>query len=190
MPPRRNKKKFQQLTESERGRIIVLREGGFYYRSIGARVQRNSSTVMRVWKQWTDEHRTTRKTGIGRRKVTSACDDRHLAVNGRTASSRQLAARWSTATGVLMSTSSIRRNLMHRGMRVRVPLYRIPSRQTIDGYVCNVLMSTEPDELIGTKLAFQRNPASICGIMMAAFVLEAMTMNTALQNALSNDIVA
>ncbi|GFU51897.1 uncharacterized protein TNCV_3734061 [Trichonephila clavipes] len=36
-------------------------------------------------------------------------DDRHLlrmAVNERTASSRQLAARWSTATGVLMLASS------------------------------------------------------------------------------------
>ncbi|GFX69860.1 transposable element Tcb2 transposase [Trichonephila clavipes] len=73
------------------------------------REQRNSSNVIRVRKQWTDEHRTTRKTGSGRRKVTSACDDRHLilmAVNDRTASSRQLAARWSTDTGVLMSASS------------------------------------------------------------------------------------
>ncbi|GFV62894.1 transposable element Tcb2 transposase [Trichonephila clavipes] len=66
---------------------------------------------MRVGKQWTDEHRTTRKTDSGRWKVTSASDDRHLprmAVNDRTAPSRQLAARWSTATGVLMSASSIR----------------------------------------------------------------------------------
>ncbi|GFX31689.1 transposable element Tc1 transposase [Trichonephila clavipes] len=63
---------------------------------------------MPVWKQWTDEHRATRNTGSGRRKVTSARDDRHLLrmlVNDRTASSRQLAACWSTATGVLMSTS-------------------------------------------------------------------------------------
>ncbi|GFY29858.1 transposable element Tc1 transposase [Trichonephila clavipes] len=48
---------------------------------------------MRVWKQCTDEHRTTRKTGSGRRKVTSARDDRHLlcmAVNDHTASSRQI----------------------------------------------------------------------------------------------------
>ncbi|GFV16972.1 uncharacterized protein TNCV_1768831 [Trichonephila clavipes] len=73
--------------------IIGLRGGGFSYRAIGARVQRNSSTVIRVWKQWTDEHGTTRKTGSGRRKVTSARDDRHLlrmAVNNHTASSRQL----------------------------------------------------------------------------------------------------
>ncbi|GFU36789.1 transposable element Tc1 transposase [Trichonephila clavipes] len=105
--------------EFEQERIIGLRKGGFSYRAIGARVQRNSSTVMRVWKQWTDEHRTTRKTGSGRREVTSARDDRHLilmAGNDRTASSRQLAARWSTAPGVLMLASSMRRRLLHRGL--------------------------------------------------------------------------
>ncbi|GFX13726.1 hypothetical protein TNCV_599361 [Trichonephila clavipes] len=62
----------------------------------GARVQRNSSTMMRVWKQRTDEHRTTRKTGSRRRKVTLARDDRYLLcmmVNERTASSWQLTAR-------------------------------------------------------------------------------------------------
>ncbi|GFU39773.1 transposable element Tcb2 transposase [Trichonephila clavipes] len=78
--------------------------------------------VMRVWKQWTDEHRTTRKTGRGRRMVTSTRDDRHLlhmAVNDRTASSRQWAARWSTATGVPMSASSIGRRLLPRGLRAR-----------------------------------------------------------------------
>ncbi|GFV52440.1 hypothetical protein TNCV_2771871 [Trichonephila clavipes] len=51
---------------------------------------------MRVWKQWTDEHRTTRNT------VTSARDDRHLlhmTVNDHTASPRQLEARWSPETG-------------------------------------------------------------------------------------------
>ncbi|GFU68193.1 uncharacterized protein TNCV_39031 [Trichonephila clavipes] len=75
----------------EWGKIIGLREGGFSYRAIGARVQWNSSTVMRVWKLWTDEHRTTLKTGSKRWKVMSACDDRHLlqmTVNDRTASSR------------------------------------------------------------------------------------------------------
>ncbi|GFX10491.1 hypothetical protein TNCV_2583131 [Trichonephila clavipes] len=59
----------------------------------GAPVQRNSSTVMLVWKQWIDEQRTTRKTGSGRRKVTSAYDDRHLflmVMNDRTAFSRQV----------------------------------------------------------------------------------------------------
>ncbi|GFT21157.1 transposable element Tcb2 transposase [Trichonephila clavipes] len=101
MSLRRNKVNIQQVTESERGKNVGLLEGGFSYLSIGARVQRNSSTVMRFWKQLTDEQRTTRKTGSVRRKVMSARDDRHLlcmTVNDRTASFRQLAACWSTAT--------------------------------------------------------------------------------------------
>ncbi|GFT25192.1 transposable element Tc1 transposase [Trichonephila clavipes] len=49
-----------------------------------------------------------------------------MAMNDRTASSRQLAAHWYTATGVLMSTSLIRRRLLHHGLRTRVSLYRIP----------------------------------------------------------------
>ncbi|GFV37652.1 transposable element Tcb2 transposase [Trichonephila clavipes] len=47
-------------------------------------------------------------------------------VNDRRASSRMLAALWSTAKGVLMSALSIRGCLLHRGLRARVPLYRIP----------------------------------------------------------------
>ncbi|GFW21885.1 transposable element Tcb2 transposase [Trichonephila clavipes] len=84
---------------------------------------------MRVWKQWTDEHRKTRKTDSEQRKVTSARDDRHLLhmeVNDRTASSKLLAAGWSAAAGVLMSASSIRLRLLHRRLRTRMPLYRIP----------------------------------------------------------------
>ncbi|GFX51636.1 uncharacterized protein TNCV_5013391 [Trichonephila clavipes] len=90
------KEKFQQIKEFEWGKIIGLREREFSYRAIGARVQRNSSTVMQVWKQWTDEYRTTRNTGSGRRKVTSTGDYRHLlrmVVNDRATSSRQLAER-------------------------------------------------------------------------------------------------
>ncbi|GFV50076.1 hypothetical protein TNCV_2354611 [Trichonephila clavipes] len=40
--------------------------------------------------------------------------------------SKQLAARWSTAIGVLISTSSILRRLLHGGLRERVPSYKIP----------------------------------------------------------------
>ncbi|GFX06071.1 transposable element Tc1 transposase [Trichonephila clavipes] len=116
----------QMVNENE------LRENGAFDKVTESKVlygNNGLSTVTGVWKQWTDELRTTRKTGRGRRKVTSVRDDRHLlrmAVNDRTASSRQLKARWSTATGVLMPASSIRRRLLHRGLGARVPLYRIP----------------------------------------------------------------
>ncbi|GFU20091.1 uncharacterized protein LOC103521360 [Trichonephila clavipes] len=99
MPPRRNKEKLKQLTKFEGWRIIGLREGGLSYRTIGAPMQLNSSVEMRVWKQWADEHRTTRKIC----SVTSARDDRHLllmVMNDHTAFSRQLAARWSSFTAL------------------------------------------------------------------------------------------
>ncbi|GFU84670.1 transposable element Tcb2 transposase [Trichonephila clavipes] len=48
-----------------------------------------------------------------------------MAVNDSIASSRQFAAFRCTATGVLLSASSIRQRLLHRGLRARVPLYRI-----------------------------------------------------------------
>ena len=64
MPSRQKKEKFQQLKELEWGRIIDFRGGGFFSSAIAARVQRNNSTVMRVWNQWTNKHQTTQKTGI------------------------------------------------------------------------------------------------------------------------------
>ncbi|GFX23398.1 HTH_Tnp_Tc3_2 domain-containing protein [Trichonephila clavipes] len=77
-------------------------------------------------------------------------------MNDRIASSRELAARQSTATGVLMSVSSIRRRLRYGGLIARVSLYRIPSsRQTIDGCVWNGHISPEPGKLIGSKLSFR-----------------------------------
>ncbi|GFY09191.1 transposable element Tcb2 transposase [Trichonephila clavipes] len=77
---------------------------------------------MRVWKLWTDEHRTTRKTGSERWKLTSARDNRHLfrmVVNDLTASSRQLAVRWSTATGRPRQTSRRERHHIIRNARVQ-----------------------------------------------------------------------
>ncbi|GFU13757.1 transposable element Tcb2 transposase [Trichonephila clavipes] len=75
---------------------------------------------MQIWKQWTDELRTTRKTGSERRKETSASDDRYLlrmVVNARTASSRLLAARWSPAT------DESRFNFWNHNGRIRVRRY-------------------------------------------------------------------
>ncbi|GFU30032.1 transposable element Tc1 transposase [Trichonephila clavipes] len=87
---------------------------------------------MRVSKQWTDEGLTARKSGSGPRNVTSAREDRRLvrmAQTDRTAFSRQLAAQWSTATRVSSCASSIRRRLLQRGLRARIPLFRIPLTQ-------------------------------------------------------------
>ena len=51
-------------------------------------------------------------------------------------------------------------------------------------------MSTEPGILIDIKLSFQINHVSVCKAMMFDFVLEVMPVNSAVQTALSNDIMA
>ncbi|GFX48442.1 transposable element Tc1 transposase [Trichonephila clavipes] len=84
---------------------------------------------MRVSNQWTDEGRTARKSGSGPQNVTSAPDDRRLvrmAQTDHTASSRQLAAQWSTATAdwlQLVFSDESRFNLWHHDGRIRVRHY-------------------------------------------------------------------
>ena len=63
------------------------------------------------------------------------------------------------------------------------------TQQTTGDCVSNGFMITEPDKLIGTKLSFQMNHASICGTVMAACALDAMPAKADIQSALSNDIV-
>ncbi|GFU59666.1 uncharacterized protein TNCV_3186341 [Trichonephila clavipes] len=123
--------------------------------------------------RWTDERWTTRKIGSGRRKVTSARDDRHLlrmALNDL-----QLPPDSWHYVGLLLQVYLCRlRQFVDVCLAVnfmqRCLYTESPSRQTIDGCVCNGLMSTELDKLIGKMLSFWMNHASICGTMMAAFV--------------------
>ena len=71
--------------------------------------------------------------------------------------------------------SSIRRRLRNVLCGQDCLYTGFPSRQTIDGCICNGLVSSEPGNLIGTMLSFLMNhAASICITMMAAFMLDAM----------------
>ncbi|GFV12581.1 transposable element Tc1 transposase [Trichonephila clavipes] len=147
---------------------------------------------MRVSKQWTDEGRTARKSVSGPRNVTSAREDRRLmrmAQTDRTAFSRQLAAQWSTATRVSLCASSIRRRLLQRGLRARIPLYRIPLTQNHRRLRLHWPMCIGAGVLIGSRSSFLTNPASICGTIMAEFESGSMPVNGAFRSALSNATV-
>ncbi|GFV41748.1 transposable element Tcb2 transposase [Trichonephila clavipes] len=117
MHPRRNKEKFQQLTEFVWGRIIGLTEGGFSYHAIGARVQRNSSTVMQIRKQWTDELRTTRKTGSERRKETIPLTANHRWLRLQWAHEHRA---WQTDWHQVVFSDESRFNLWNHNGRIRV----------------------------------------------------------------------
>lgn len=117
---------FQQLTESERERIISFREGEFFFHAIGARVHCNSIILIMSLKARVDENRTTRNSGSGPRKLTSTNKNRylvHMPLTNRTATSIQLPANWLTATDISLSASSVRRCLCYFVEYVQELLY-------------------------------------------------------------------
>ena len=129
MPHRRERVQYQQVSAFERGRMVGLREAGLTYRDIAARTGHASTTVMRVWNQWREKSLTQVRAGTGSRNVTTARDDRHIVrmvATDREASSTGLSRRWSTATGLDLSASIVRRRLLRAGLVARMPLHQLP----------------------------------------------------------------
>ena len=92
-----------------------------------------ATTVMRIGNQWREEGHTHRRAGTGPLNVTTARDDRILvrtAVTYHTASSIVFSRRWSTATGLDLSASTVRRCLLRAGLVARMPLHRLPFPET------------------------------------------------------------
>ena len=83
----------------------------------------------------------------------------------------------------------IRQLLLHRGLLAKVPLYRIPLTVNHRRLYLLGVLSTELNKLIGTKLFFKMNYASVSGSIVAAFVFDAMLVNLACQSTLSSDIL-
>ena len=93
--------------------------------------------MKRIRKKWTEENQARRKPGIEARISTTARYDRHyihMAVTDMTATSHALVQRWSTATGALLSSSTVRRRLLRTSSWLRARLYyvRLTSRWITD----------------------------------------------------------
>ena len=122
MPRRRERAQYQQASAFERGRMVGHREAGLSYRDIATCAWHAATTVMRVWNQWKEEGRTRRRAGNGPCTVTTARDDHlvRMAVTDRTASSTVLSRRWSTATALDLSSSTVRHRLLKSGLVARI----------------------------------------------------------------------
>ncbi|GFW92166.1 transposable element Tc1 transposase [Trichonephila clavipes] len=184
--------KFVQISVFERGRIVGFREAGLSYRAVAARVQRNSSTIMRVTKQWTDEGRTARKSVSGPRNVTSAREDRRLVRMAQTDHTAFL-DNWQHSGqqlhvfhcvlhqfGDVCCSVGCAQGFLYAGFL---------SRKTIAACHYTGPMCIGAGVLIGSRSSFLTNPASICGTMMAEFESGSMPVNGAFRSALSNATV-
>ncbi|GFX59163.1 uncharacterized protein TNCV_936781 [Trichonephila clavipes] len=55
MSRRKQRSAFDQISEFDRGMIVANRDWGLSFREIGSRVERNQTTVMRIYERWMQE---------------------------------------------------------------------------------------------------------------------------------------
>jgi hypothetical protein len=100
-------------------------ESGVSYREISRRTGRSAMTVQRIVTRWTQEGSTTRRTGTGPPRRTTAREDRHIvqmAVADRRATAAQIRA---TVTDRVTSRTIVNR-LLDAGLHSRASLRCIP----------------------------------------------------------------
>ncbi|PRD31112.1 UNVERIFIED_CONTAM: hypothetical protein NCL1_24379 [Trichonephila clavipes] len=61
MSRRKKRSAFDQVSEFDRGRIVVYRDCRLSFRGNGCRVRRNQTTVMRICHRWMQEGMTDRR---------------------------------------------------------------------------------------------------------------------------------
>ncbi|GFV67585.1 transposable element Tcb1 transposase [Trichonephila clavipes] len=82
MSRRKQRSAFDQVSEFDRGRIVVYRDCGLSFRKIGSRVGRNQTTVMRICDRWMQEGTTNRCGRSHPLKCTSSHEDSRLQQSG------------------------------------------------------------------------------------------------------------
>ncbi|UYV69383.1 hypothetical protein LAZ67_6003389 [Cordylochernes scorpioides] len=123
---------FDQVSEFERGRIVVCRNSGLSLREIGSRVGRNQTTVMRICDRWKQDGTTDRRVRSHPPQCTTSRADRQIVrmvVTDRLVTSRTVAQHIQSVTHHLVSARTIRRRLQQSGLSARRPLLRLPLTQ-------------------------------------------------------------
>ncbi|GFV40815.1 transposable element Tc1 transposase [Trichonephila clavipes] len=84
-------------------------------------------TVSKLWKQFQNDGTVVRRPGQGRKRMTTASEDRYLALTARRnrkATARQLSSELAAATGAVASRQTIYRRLNEKGLYARKPRSR------------------------------------------------------------------
>lgn len=109
------------IPKEKRETIILLHQSGLSTKEIVAKHLASSRTVYRLIKQFKETKSTVAKTAPGRRRLSSARQDRALvrhSLRERTASSPELALQWER-DGVHASARTVRRRLFVNGLPSR-----------------------------------------------------------------------
>ncbi|GFX51559.1 transposable element Tcb2 transposase [Trichonephila clavipes] len=112
------------LEESVKWRIIGRLEAGQSITETATCLNISRQTVSKLWKQFQNDGTVVRRPGQGRERMTTASEDRYLALTARRnrkATARQLSSELAAATGAVASRQTIYRRLNEKGLYARKP---------------------------------------------------------------------
>ncbi|GFX17127.1 HTH_Tnp_Tc3_2 domain-containing protein [Trichonephila clavipes] len=126
MPRVRSKNAHQHVSDFDKGRKVERVPGlcGLSYRSIVARVCRDSMTVSRIWNRGVQDGNTERHSGSQMPSITNSREDRHItrmALMDSAATPQCLRQEFSRQ----VSARIIRRRLQQLGLSARRPWLRL-----------------------------------------------------------------
>ncbi|GFX07743.1 transposable element Tcb2 transposase [Trichonephila clavipes] len=125
MPLRHFRRQYEQLSQFEKGRIIVMIEVGWSAGQVACQLGRSDCVVKRCWDQLIQNMLFTRRPGSGYPRQTSHQEDRHIVRNALvkpTASSAAIQAQVAPPLGAPVPSRTIRRRLAEERLGSRRPL--------------------------------------------------------------------
>jgi transposase len=131
------------LDQYQVARAVQLLEDGQTHRAVANRFGVSPtppSVIIRLWRRYQDEGIYTRRRGQGRHRMTTARQDRYFvtkACRNRVNSARGLHTEFQMATGIRLSSQTVRNRLHEHNLKSRRPAYR----PNID---CSTQKSTVP----------------------------------------------
>ncbi|GFW15241.1 transposable element Tcb2 transposase [Trichonephila clavipes] len=112
------------LEESVKWRIIGRLEAGQSITETATCLNISRQTVSKLWKQFQNDGTVVRRPGQGRKRMTTASEDRYLALTARRnrkATAHQLSSELAATTGAVASRQTIYRRLNEKGLYARKP---------------------------------------------------------------------
>lgn len=113
-----------QMSHDQVVEAITLLKEGFTQREVAHRLTVSQSVICRAWKRYQETGRNTRRQGSGRKRKTTAAQDRRLqlnAVRNRSKSAPNLQNEFLSLTGTSVSVQTIRNRLREAGLRCHMP---------------------------------------------------------------------